>query len=523
MIDQVIESFIQAKNRKQKWDTLLSECFRYFLPQVEYYDSQNMAKSTSLYDSTGVLCLQSFAANLKYSLLPSWQRWCEVVAAPNFANQDISSVELNQKIEKSVTDPLFNALNHSNFDVEVSQSLLELGIGTGALLINEGDLHNPLIFSAVSIRDLVLEEGPLGSIENVYREHKIYPTDINTTWPKAQLTKDILDSKSKLNLLEATLYNNSTDSYDYLIIDQDRRQFIFKDNFKVSPWIIFRWSKVSGEIYGRGPAMQCLPDIKEANKIKELSLQNAVLSVVPTYMVAGDGVINPHTLKIRPGGVIPVRNLNSGSPIVPLPRGGDLRTAQYMLEQAREVVRKTLFTDRLGGFNDKVRSATEIMLRNQQLSKDIGAAFGRLQTELLQKMVNRCLYILIKKGLVMPIKIDAQEASLKITSPLSKIQHQEDLNSFMQLLPFYERFPDEFRLSLKTEMIPEFIAKLTGVSPSLIRNDEEKLNIAKDYRKTAEMGLKGNAKPDVNNQSEDDLHDGKVNYDDPYRGEGYSF
>ncbi len=466
-LNQIVAKYEDSKGKKSKWDNVYNECFRYFLPQSDL----NIFGGKPLYDSTGVIALDSFASNLKYSLLPPWRRWFEI----NSTDEREGSLDLDQQIEKKVTIPLFNALNHSNFDLEIAQSFLELGIGTAAIMVSEGSLERPLRFSSVSVADLVFEEDSFGSIETVYRKRSLTKTNILQLWPEARLKSNA----PEIEILEATVFIEDQNYYEYQVIDLTNNELVFRSTFDVSPWIVFRWSKVAGEVFGRGPAINCLPDIKEANKLKELILQNAVLSVVPTYLVSNDGVINPHTIKIRPGGIIPVRSMQGSLPIAPLPRGADLSGGQQLLEAARNLVRQVMYMDRLGDPVGPVRSATELVLRSQQLSKDIGASFSRLQTELLEKLLRRCLYILNKKGITSPVQLDGKRFTTKFTSPLAKLQDQEELGALERILPLSDRFPEEFRLSLKTEKIPPWVARRSGLSANLLRTNEEKEAIAK--------------------------------------------
>ena len=47
------------------------------------------------------------------------------------------------------------------------------------------------------------------------------------------------------------------------------------------------------EIYGRGPCLYALPDIKTLNKVIELNLKNASLSIGGVFTAVDDGVLNP--------------------------------------------------------------------------------------------------------------------------------------------------------------------------------------------------------------------------------------
>ena len=488
-LEQTIEMFQQAKNRKQSIQTLLDECYQYFLPLYE-----TSQKSLHIYDSTGILSLQAFATHLKDKLLPSWRKWCKIVLTDHQMEKlkkslaALDPVELQQKIDSRITNPFFDALNHSNFDAEIGQALLELGLGTGALLINEGTFDKPLRFSAVSIRELILEESAQGEIENVFRERSLEIGKIRQLWPEARLPDSYLARpQAQIPILEATLFSPASQQYLYQVIDLQHQELLYQGSFAVSPWVIFRWSKIAGEVYGRGPAMLCLSDVKEANKIKELSAQNAVLNLLPTYMVASDGVLNPQLFEIKPGSLIPVRSLASGSPIQPLPRGSDFNLGQLNLESARNIIRSTLLAD-LWALNDTTKkTATEVRLRYEEAARYIGSSFGRLQTELVEKLVKRCLYILQKKGITYPVVLNGKELTLKILSPLNQSQQQEDLEALERILPYYQSFPDEFRLKIKTEEIPNFVAEKASVPSNLLRSEKERKVLAQELLRLQEL------------------------------------
>ena len=80
---------------------------------------------------------------------------------------------------------------------------------------------------------------------------------------------------------------------------------VARGTFETNPYIIFRWSVVSGELYGRSPILRALPDIKTANKVVELVLKNATIAVSGIWQADDDGVINLANINLTPGAIIP--------------------------------------------------------------------------------------------------------------------------------------------------------------------------------------------------------------------------
>ena len=82
---------------------------------------------------------------------------------------------------------------------------------------------------------------------------------------------------------------------------------IYEEGFGEStPFIVGRTTVIPGEVYGRGPLMRVLPDIKTLNKMAENSLKSAALAVAGVWTATDDGVINPYSITLAPGVVIPV-------------------------------------------------------------------------------------------------------------------------------------------------------------------------------------------------------------------------
>src|SRR3546814_4077959 len=83
------------------------------------------------------------------------------------------------------------------------------------------------------------------------------------------------------------------------------------------PYMVPRWSKDAGEIYGRSPGWNALPDQKMLNEMSRTVLKAAQKAVDPPLMVADDGVLMP--LRTHPGGINVVRaGALSNDPLRPL-------------------------------------------------------------------------------------------------------------------------------------------------------------------------------------------------------------
>ena len=250
----------------------------------------------------------------------------------------------------------------------------------------------------------------------------------------------------------------------------------------VSPWIIARWSIMSGEEWGRGPAIICLNDAKTLNQFIKLHMQSMDLTVHPMYTIVDDGVINISAITIGPGNMIPVSANDGvfGPSIAPLRSGGNFQAGQMEIDRLETSINSQMYTDPLGAVNLPVKTATEISIRQQELSKRIGSAYGRLQYEFIKPLVNACLYQLDRQGIINmnDFKVDGHTISIDAVSPLAQGQAQDDINNVMQYVQFaLGTFGPEVGMALmKPDEVMTFMAEQLNIPNNIKFTEQDKQN-----------------------------------------------
>ena len=484
-VEQLIQRFDAAKARKMPWIAHLRECYEYALPQRDNFSGQakGSKKNTAIYDSTAVIGVTKYASRLQASLVPPWRRWS--ILAPGSEVPENEREQVQTALDKN-TEIIFDHINHSNFATQCHESFLDLAVSTGSMTVKRSTRGGSslLEFDAVPLAEVFPEEGPNSTIETVWREHSIPARHIDRLWPGAeissQLKKKVAEKPDiKVSLIEGTVYEPKSDMYYMCVIEVKEKHVCYTEEYEVSPWIVFREMVVPGEVLGRGRIMQVLPDIKTANKVTEFGLRNAALAIAGIYTAQDDGVINPYTMKLAPGMVIPVGSNDSSNPTLrPLDRAGDFNVGELVITDLRDRINKALFADPYGNTDSPVKSATEMSLRSQELLMDAGSAFSRLQSEFIEKIIKAVAAILMDAGKIAPIKIDGREVTIKHTSPLARAQDQEDLLAMQQFMEMGAAFgPEAFALGAKIEDTVAWIGKKLGIEQKLLRTEEERLEM----------------------------------------------
>ena len=245
-----------------------------------------------------------------------------------------------------------------------------------------------------------------------------------------------------------------------------------------NPFICFRWNKCAGEIYGRGPLLNALSAIKTTNLTIELILENAQMSISGIYQMEDDGVINPDTINLVPGSIIPKAMGSAG--LQPIQAAGRFDVAQLVLSDMRLNIKRALYNDMLGNPDRTPATATEVAERMADLSRRMGAAFGRLQAELVQPVLQRVIYILKKQGRIEVPTVNGREVKVRSVSPLAQAQANQDISSVARFLELTGATfgPETLQLLIDSEQTAIFLAKKFGVPESLIRDEEQRRQIA---------------------------------------------
>ena len=479
----------KAFKRGDAWESLLSDAYEYFLPNRNLFDRDDVGqkKMDLIFDSTAPVAIQLGASKLQESIAPIWAKWAKLELSEEMkrdikaSDQNISEEDIREQLDTQ-TEIIFDYINRSNFSTQFYELAIDLLIGTGSLLVQESDDDTLISFHSIPQKFVGFEEGPSGNIESHFRKHKVEGSSIARMWPGLKPSKQVGEriDKSPLDKIlctEAVIFEPNTKTYHGVVWVEDEDSASWYENYnEAGPFVTGRYAKTAGEVRGRGPAIMVLPDVKSLNKAKEFVLQKAAIDIAGMWTATDDGVINPYTMTIAPGIVIPVGSNNSSNPSLQrLDTSSSLELPLFEIQELQSAIKTTLFND-LRDPTGPVRSATEIAMDSRELAKRIGSAYGRLQTEVMVPILKRVMSILVRRGKIDPIVIDGKAVDIKFTSPLARSQDMEDVLSVQQAVEFVlsTAGPDQAKMGFKLEDFGTWVAEKTGMPAELVRSDSEK-------------------------------------------------
>lgn len=476
--EDVARRYRQAKERRATWESHWAECYDLALPQRDsaagVATTPGEKKTDKLFDGTAPDAVDQLAASLLAQLTPPWARWFGLAAGRDTPPEDRDA--LGEELER-IASQLQTHFDRSNFAVEMHQCYLDLvTAGTASLLIEEAKPGEPSAFrfTAVPLSQVVFEEGSSGRLDTTFRRWEMRARELRERFPGAEVpgaaTGGADRDEARIPVIEAVVPD--AHGFRYMAILEPgagtsaNTALLAEGRFRQSPFINFRWIKAPGEIYGRSPVMKALPDIKTANKVVELVLKNASIAVTGIWQADDDGVLNPATIRLAPGTIIPKAVGSAG--LTPLEAPGRFDVSELVLNELRGRIRQALLVDKLGQIDSPRMTATEVLERAAEMARILGATFGRLQSELLTPLITRALAILARRGEIAEVRIDGRIVQLDYRSPLARNQARQEANDTLAWLEAVRALGPEAMRTVDAAAAARWLARAYGVPADLV-------------------------------------------------------
>jgi hypothetical protein len=489
----------RAWNRKELWNNQLDEVYSLAFPARNMYieertpgDRQNEA----LYDGTLQNATSNLANKLVAEYFSSFSKFLKVVPGVAF-EAAIENLEQREAILEELNK--INAVHQaaieaSNFDQAIGEVMLDYAVGMGFMMVREGPSNRPLEYLAINPGNIAVGEGPNAEVWEYYRRHKVLPRLVEHTWGSfgGEFSKKWLDWANEEDnnghrvLIEEAVYYDPKDDKWYMTLfgpnaegalteDSDEKTTILELEVP-RMWLSPRWAVIAGEVWGRGPALEAMPDAQVLNKAKKLLLQNASVSLFPPMTAVDDIDFNPAQFSFEPAYINMVSR--NGGPLGPavqkLDIGGDLQMGQFIFEDIQSNVKRIMLDDQLPPLSGAVHTPTEIMARKQELEKNKAAPFGRMVNELIRPMAQMNLDILHKKKLINKVKLDGLIFDLQVLNPTAQAHREEEVLALERSMETVANInPAIIPMAYRVEHLPRWVADRLGVEPELLRTSQE--------------------------------------------------
>lgn len=484
--EYICKKFDKLDANKSVWRGHWRKVAKYTMPNKDFVfggQTEGEEKDFQLYDAIGVYATDRLASMFHGMLTNPASVWF----ALSSGDPQIDSVQPVAKWLQDTARKMVATMNSSNFQTEVQEVYQDLcSLGTAHIRVEE-DEADVLRFTTRPIYDCAISENHLGVIDCVYYKYEMtldqlceaYPDTVTADMKELRFN-DPLKKYIVIHAVEPTdrlppKLRHPVMKFTSIHVLKDGNIILKKSGFEENPCIVPRFSKISGEMYGRSPAMKALPDIMMADVMMQAFIDQAQVAITPPVQVPDEGVLLP--LDFSPRGQNYYR-AGTKDRIEPIQLGGNLSMGDSLLEKVHEKVKQAFFLDQLHLVENDRMTATEVMQRKDEQLRTMSPILGRLQHEFLRPVIERVFGIMARKGLfdALPLELKKAKLEVKFVSQIARAQESVDGDNFQRaysvVTAIMNAQPQAVDL-LDGDKIVQFAMKTYGAPLSLLRTDEE--------------------------------------------------
>jgi len=492
LVKELLNRFNKLKGDRTIVDTTWQTIADYCLPySAEITRKSGVGYNTSdrnrIFDGTASKAVEYLASELHGGLTNPMISWFSLKLPRQLPQDQNTSVFLEQA--RTVMLDLFNS-SSSCFPSQNHEFILSLvAYGTACMFV-EDTIDKGIKFATIHVSEIFIAEDSYGMIDSVFREFQYTARQLYQRFGDANHKRVIEEAEkapdTKHKILHVVLPKSDSLKPDKkfhkfvsFYIDLDNGHLISKGGFIEFPYIIARFSKLSGEVYGRSPAWQVMSEIKMVNRIRETIIKAAQLQATPPLLVADDGVMMP--LRAVPNGLIMGGISYDGfQRVQPLNVGGNLGIGIEMIRDAQKAIRDAFFVDQLVFRDGPTMTATEVVQRQQESLRLLAPHLGRLATEYLTPLIEKVFSMLARGGKLGPVERLPQAVvqagyEVEFLGPLSLLQKASKIQQFQQFLgylgPIAQVSPTALQ-NIDFDQATRLIAQDLGIWPSILRDPE---------------------------------------------------
>jgi hypothetical protein len=491
--ESLIKRYDRLKSDRVNWDQMWEELATYLMPgKVDFISTttRGTKRAAEVYDSTGIHALQILSASLHGSLTSPSTKWFGLRFRQDELNEDKDAKDWLEQCSKS----MFQEFGKSNFSTEVAESYQDMvGFGTACLQFDvktKDAQFDGFNFRACHLAEVVISESEEGRIDTVFRKIKLTARQAKQKFGDDAGDKAIKalekDPDKEFEYIQAVFpreiegevamvappHMRPWACYYISVID---KKICKESGYYELPYMVPRWGKTTGDIYGFGPGCVARPDIKTLNESRKLAMKAWEKSIDPPLKALQNGILGK--IDMRPSTVTYVRDMNS---LLPITNATNWNADQLMLGDVRASVRRIFFSDQLELNEGPQMTATEVQVRYELMQRLLGPTLGRLQSEFLNPIVERAFYSMLRGQALPPMPEVLQQAGgdldIEYVGPLARSQKMDEVTSIQRaidgIMQLAQVNPDVLDI-VDVDKAGRTISDRLGAPADILRGDEQ--------------------------------------------------
>jgi hypothetical protein len=489
-IDSLVKRATRLKSDRGLFESTWEDIAEFIYPQRQAFVSDPAVGQRffkNIFDSTGIIANERLASALHGMLTNPASKWF----ALRMANKQLNEVDEVRRWLDTVENEMMAAINspRANFASSMHEFYMEYSaFGTAIMFLGLNKDLSGLLFSARTLAECVLAEDSESKIKTVIREFKFSLDQVEDKWPgkmsegfRKKFDKnpdemvEIMHFVLPRTKFDPTKRNSKNLPIQSIYIEKTTKHELQDSGFNEDAYMAARFWKTSREIYGRSPGFNALAETSMLNEMRKTDLKSRQLLIMPPIVAESENVLSP--IRLTPAGVTVIQPGTKG--VAKLDIGGDAFVADKTLEQSRDMINRTFFSDQLQLGTGPQMTATEVLQRVEDKLRLLGPVLGRIQTEGLGPMIDRA-FGLLNRGGAFPRPPDillelGGEIVPEYVSPIARAQKAIEANGLLRMFDivsvFLDKTPDAID-NLDADVTFREVGDLFGVPADFFKRPE---------------------------------------------------
>lgn len=463
-IKELKKEFEALKQERQTWDSMYQLLGKYISLIKQNFEQTQQAGEfliDDVFDATGAFAAHNSASALIGMLWPGTAKQAFQIVPPH----DMEMTTPLAKFYENMTHKTIAAMDDpkANLALSLDEYMLDQMIfGTSGVGVEKGT-RSKLLYRPYGVKEMYIEEGKDGLVESIYLCFEWRVNRVIAEYGIDKVSKKIRDkyqngkSMDKCKILICIKPRREQKAKAGILsmpyashhIEWDTDNILKESGFEELPIQVGRFRKLNYERYGRSPGSMALPDIKEANSLREAVIVATEKILDMPKGVMNDGLFGASSIDMSAGSITVFNstgNVSNQPPIFDIGSPPNLPWAEQRLEKLEQVIAQHFSVDRLLDFNSSQEMTFgEAQIRNQIRNQSLSSLFSRQLSEVITPLIERSVKILFRAGEFGVVRGSEEEKEL-LQAGAPNIEYVPD-----EIAERLERGEDVYSIVYKTQ------------------------------------------------------------------------
>jgi hypothetical protein len=490
------ERYSALKTDRTSWDTHWKEITDYLLPwSGRYYTTdrnKGNKRSGSVYDNTATRALRTLASGLMAGATSPARPWFKL-AAPD---PDLNNYHAVKLWLEDVQQRMSRVFQRTNVYRALHTMYEELGAFGTASCILLPDPQKVIHLYPVTVGEFCISQDAKSHVNVFYREFEMTVSQVVREFGYENCSQSVKTLYDRGTLEAPVTVIHCIEPRDdrdpgkgdrlnmayrscYFETGNNNPVMLRESGFEKFPVLAPRWSVTGNDVYGNGPGMEALPDIRQLQheqlrKAQGIDYQTQPPLQAPTSMQG-------RAVNMLPGGVT----------FHDAPQQNGIRTSfetnlnlQYLLNDIQDVrarIGRSFYEDLFLMMQNDMRSnmtAREIQERHEEKLLMLGPVMERLQTELLEPLIDLTFDAMLAQNLIPPPppELAGTDLGVEFVSVLAQAQRavgSSSVDRFIGNVGAIAQMKPEVLDKINSDILVDRYADMLGVDPNIIIATEQ--------------------------------------------------